>query len=692
MASATLLAAILWLPTASSPAGVQAAVPDAGPSAAPTALPAAASCTGWTDNTTPPPTIRVLRHATNTVQIVDLKTYSEVVMAAEWPQSWPIESLRAGAVTIKQYAWYYAMHYRGGTGTGGCYDVNDGTTDQIYSPETRALAAVDVQAVESTWTESILKNGSLILTGYRSGNDGPCGAGKDGSHLFQHTARTCASDGKVGEAILHVYFDPMVLQGGPVAPGQPTGVSVVDYDQSAQVTWTAPASNGGSKITSYTVASTPDGKSCTTAGLACIIPGLTNGTVYTFTVTATNWAGTGLPSEPSGENTPAVLKGATFHPMTPPVRLLDTRAGKGLSGKFSANKARTLTLAGVGVISAGATAITGNLTVVNSTSGGALYLGPDPLNTPSTSTINFVKGVVTANGVTVALSSTGTVSATFMAGIGTTTDLVLDVTGYFTPDTSGSTYHPLTPVRLLDTRKNNGLVGKLPANTPRHFPIWLRGNVPVKATAVTGNLTVVNSTNSYAVYLGPVDVAKPPTSTINFSKGQILANNLTVALSSTGTLSATFLSSNGYTTDLVFDVTGYYTPDLTGDKFVPIAPTRMLDTRVGNGLSGKLPANTPKPFHIGGVGRIPPNAAAVSANATVVNETNSYAVFVGPDQISNSPTSTLNFEKGDVRANGLTVALGAGGTLSATYLSSAGNTTDLILDVTGYFEAPGLGG
>ena len=70
---------------------------------------------------------------------------------------------------------------------------------------------------------------------------------------------------------------------------------------------------------------------------------------------------------------------------------------------------------------------------------------------------------------------------------------------------------------------------------------------------------------------------------------------------------------------------------------------------------------------------------------TVVNETGSWAVFVGPDQIVKPPTSTLNFVKGDVRANGLTVALGTGGTLSATYMSSAGNTTDLVLDVTGYF-------
>jgi hypothetical protein len=58
---------------------------------------------------------------------------------------------------------------------------------------------------------------------------------------------------------------------------------------------------------------------------------------------------------------------------------------------------------------------------------------------------------------------------------------------------------------------------------------------------------------------------------------------------------------------------------------------------------------------------------------------------VGPNPDPAPTTSTLNFNTGDVKANGLTVALSTTGTLSATYISIAGNTTDLVLDVTGYF-------
>jgi hypothetical protein len=58
---------------------------------------------------------------------------------------------------------------------------------------------------------------------------------------------------------------------------------------------------------------------------------------------------------------------------------------------------------------------------------------------------------------------------------------------------------------------------------------------------------------------------------------------------------------------------------------------------------------------------------------------------VGPVESATPATSTLNFVAGDILANSVTVALGSGGTLSATYISTPGNTTDLVFDVTGYF-------
>jgi hypothetical protein len=132
-------------------------------------------------------------------------------------------------------------------------------------------------------------------------------------------------------------------------------------------------------------------------------------------------------------------------------------------------------------------------------------------------------------------------------------------------------------------------------------------------------------------------------------------------------------------------VTGYYTADLTGAKYVPIAPTRLVDTRSGLGLAGKLAANTPRTFTVRGHAGVPQTAVAVTANVTVANSTNAWAVYLGPVPIVKPTTSTINFKKGQVQGNGLTVALSATGTLSATYMSSARNTTNLVVDVTGYF-------
>jgi hypothetical protein len=86
----------------------------------------------------------------------------------------------------------------------------------------------------------------------------------------------------------------------PGLPGAPTGVTATATDGAALISWQAPASDGGSPITQYTVTSTPGGKKCTTTGaLNCSIGGLTNGTGYVFTVKATNVAGTGPASSAS---------------------------------------------------------------------------------------------------------------------------------------------------------------------------------------------------------------------------------------------------------------------------------------------------------------------------------------------------------------------------------------------------------
>ena len=88
-------------------------------------------------------------------------------------------------------------------------------------------------------------------------------------------------------------------------PGAPTAVTAVPGDSWVWVYWTAPASNGGTEITGYTVTSSPGGQTCsTTTKIACTVTGLADGVGYTFTVRASNGLGTGPASTPSSQAVP----------------------------------------------------------------------------------------------------------------------------------------------------------------------------------------------------------------------------------------------------------------------------------------------------------------------------------------------------------------------------------------------------
>ena len=168
-------------------------------------------CTNWKSTSAPPETIKVYRVSEGKVDTVAFKDYVMRVVSREWNVKQG--ALRkAGAVAVKQYAWYYVLHYRGGTYNGDCYDVKDTTADQLYAEKSvSSLPSGVKKAVNQTWTWSVQRGDKFPMTGYRRGADVACGENA-GYHLYVKSARKCANEGWSAEQILAKYYSGTVVQ------------------------------------------------------------------------------------------------------------------------------------------------------------------------------------------------------------------------------------------------------------------------------------------------------------------------------------------------------------------------------------------------------------------------------------------------------------------------------------------------
>ena len=162
-------------------------------------------CTDWSSTSAPPPNIWVYRVSEGRVEQVDFKLYVARVVSREW-NTVPPALRRAGAVAVKHYAWYYVLHYRGGTYNGHCFDVRDTTADQLYADKPSAQIPSRVwRAVRATWTWHLFRGNKFPMTGYRRGGDVPCAADA-GYHLYVRSGMKCAKAGWSAQRILEVYY------------------------------------------------------------------------------------------------------------------------------------------------------------------------------------------------------------------------------------------------------------------------------------------------------------------------------------------------------------------------------------------------------------------------------------------------------------------------------------------------------
>jgi hypothetical protein len=159
-------------------------------------------------NSSLPTSILVYRVSLGRVDRVDFKTYVKNVLPNEWVTSWPAESLSTGAMAVKSFGWYWALHSSRKTSGGKCFDVYDNTTSQVYRPGS-AVASTSA-AVDRTWSKRMTRSGNILQAHYRSTTTA-CGAWVTGDWLSQYGSRDQANAGKSYSAILRYYYDGIVL-------------------------------------------------------------------------------------------------------------------------------------------------------------------------------------------------------------------------------------------------------------------------------------------------------------------------------------------------------------------------------------------------------------------------------------------------------------------------------------------------
>jgi hypothetical protein len=262
--------------------------------------------------------------------------------------------------------------------------------------------------------------------------------------------------------------------------------------------------------------------------------------------------------------------------------------------------------------------------------------------------------------------------------------------------TDGGTYNALTPVRILDTRNGNGgfPIRRVSAGSTINLQVTGRGGVP--ATGVSGvvlNVTVTNPTGPGYVTAYPAGAARPLASNLNYVAGLTVPNLVQVAVGSLGQVD---LFVGGSSTDLVADVEGWvgnstdsYMP---AGLFVGQPPSRILDTRTGNGAPlAKLGPNQYLTLQVAGRGSLPSShISAVVLNVTVTNPTQSGFLTVYPTGATLPVASNLNFVAGQTVPNRVIVPLGTGG--QVTIFNGPGSV-DVVADANGWFtDATGTGG
>jgi SpoIID/LytB domain protein len=605
-----------------------------------------------------------------TVNIVPLDRYIQGVVPREMPASWGgdaggagMNALRAQAVAARSYAltqnrYTYAKtcdtqscQVYGGAGYRAAVNPDDGGPTAIVSNE----SAFANQAVIDTAGQVLLAGGNVISAMYS--------ASSGGYTSDEGAFPAVVDDGDQFSPLPDRHDWSATLKVSTIEAAYPQ----IGTLQLLNVTSRNELGDGGGRVRKIDVIGT--------AGTVSV-----SGDAFQSAFgLRSNWFF--VPSACDGRVVPpsAGLPPATpvkFEPVTP-ARVLDTRTGLGsnTAAALGASCALALPIAGVGGVPAtGVSAVAVNVTATGAQAPGFLTVYPCGVDRPLASNVNYGPGDNVANMAQVRLGVGGQICIYALA----TVHVVVDVLGWY-GDAATSGYQPLTPTRALDTRNGTGGQNQaVPAGGVVGFAPGASAAVPADADGVMLNLTSTASASDGYLTAFPCGGPIPPSSNVNYDAGSNVANQAAIGVGTNGQVCV----SSFATSHVVADVLGWFGPTASS-SYVPLAPARVLDTRVDNAVfTGKVPAGGIVALPVLGQGGIPASGVTAAAlNVTVDQPSGPGYVTVFPCGATPPLASNLNYAAGQVAANLATTPLGDGGQICLFSFAA----THLVVDVSGYF-------
>jgi hypothetical protein len=390
---------------------------------------------------------------------------------------------------------------------------------------------------------------------------------------------------------------------------------------------------------------------------------------------------------------PAVMEGSGHSSYTPvgPARLLETRAGEGLStidGMYSGIGTRDddsvtqLQISGRAGIPDRAVAVVLDVTVIDPVKPGFITIYPCGTR-PNASQLNYAAGQTVTTTVVAKVTSAAVCVFTLSEA-----DLVVDVNGFY-PE--GTSFEAIAPARLLETRSGDDLattdgqfygIGRRAAGSVTQLTVGGRGGVPASASAVALSVTVTGATAPGFITVFPCGGSIPTAATLNYAAGATVSNAAIVQTGPGGTVCIYSMNE----LDLIVDVNGYHP---VGATLKSVQPARLVETRTGTGLStvdglqngiGLRLSDAVTPIQVVSRAGAPRVVASVVLNVTITEPRRDGFVVLYACGDPRPNAAHLNFTAGTTVSNMVVADVSGSGTVCLYTMVD----THVVIDITGY--------